>query len=181
MRWTLNFLLPSDNCDLKFHATVYELNSEPFSLLPLRSRLGVVSYGRNETWPELWAGKRCCGYETSPKGRRVGRTKQLCCPVSEIVKRPRMWAINPLNTPRKHVETLSVTNEVFPRGIGPLAWRALAFRGVFRSENSEPFSLLPLRSRLGVVSYGRNETWPSLYSLVCSNLPTHMYTRPEKN
>ena len=42
--------------------------------------------------------------------------------------------------PRMHVETLSVTNEVFPRGIGPLAWRALAFRGVFRSENNVTFS-----------------------------------------
>ena len=64
------------------------LYSEPFSLLPLRSRLGVVSYGRNETWPELWAGKRCCGYETSPKGRRVGRTKQTVARWAKSSKGP---------------------------------------------------------------------------------------------
>ena len=71
------------------------------------------------------------------KGRRVGWSKQLRCPVSEIVKRPRIWVIMPLNSSQTHVETLGVTSEVFPRGIGPLAWRALAFRGVFRSENNK--------------------------------------------
>ena len=59
-----------------------------------------LSYGRNETWPELWAGMWCCSYGTSSKGRRVGRLRQLCCAVSEIVRRPRIW-VSGFNTPKR--------------------------------------------------------------------------------
>ena len=67
--------------------------------------------------------ERGCDAAAMRRRRRGGgcddRSNRLCYPVSEIVRRPRMRAINPLNSPRMHVETLSVTNEVL--GIGPLA------------------------------------------------------------